>query len=94
MDGPFQNIADETTEQGDPQRHATRESIFLAAQLRIPPERVAVSARVRNISPGGMMVDFAAAATVGEPLIVEIKGVGPVAGKVAFGSPKMPTWAG
>lgn len=76
--------AHQQVEHGDTKRHATRDSIFLAAQLRIPPGAGPISARVRNISPGGMMVDYAGKAAIGTGLTVEIKGVGAVDGKVAW----------
>jgi hypothetical protein len=84
MDGPMTQSADQQLEQGDAKRHAARESIFLAAQLRIPPEASPISARVRNISPGGMMVDYAGKVSTGTRLMVEVKGVGPIDGKVAW----------
>ncbi|MEY2925749.1 MAG: hypothetical protein RL367_226 [Pseudomonadota bacterium] len=65
-------------------RVASRESIFLGAQLVFPGSTQPAPVRVRNISPGGMMVDFSANIPVGEQVVADIKGIGPVYGKIAW----------
>jgi PilZ domain len=84
MDGVTYHHEEIESAEALPPRHAARESIFLGAQLIFPHSAQPLSVRVRNISPGGMMVDHAANVPVGEQVVADIKGVGPVYGKVAW----------
>jgi hypothetical protein len=74
----------EAAQDQPPPRNAGRSSIFLGAQLVFPHSTQPASVRVRNISPGGMMVDFAVNVPIGEKVVADIKGVGPVYGKVVW----------
>lgn len=66
------------------QREKSRESIFLGAQIVIEGVRLPVSARVRNISPGGMMVDAQKIYDKGLAITATIKGIGEVTGRIAW----------
>ncbi len=84
MNGVDTVFAENGAEAGPLARDKTRESIFLGAQLIFPHSIQPMGARVRNISPGGMMVDFSASVVIDEKVVADIKGIGPVAGKVAW----------
>lgn len=45
------------------------------------------SARIRNLSAGGMMVETGDPLAAGEPVVAEIRGIGRVAGHVAWVRP-------
>lgn len=65
------------------QRNAARDSLFLAAQLKVgslPAEQV----RVRNLSAGGMMAEYPSAVEQGVPVTVELRGIGVVGGRIAW----------
>lgn len=66
------------------QREKSRESIFLGAQIVIQGVRNPISARVRNISPGGMMVDAQMIYGKGLTVLATIKGIGEVTGRIAW----------
>ena len=78
--------------QGDAQvasvREAARDSIFLAASVWFAPGGPRHETRVRNISAGGMAVDFSQARPVGSSIFAEVKGIGEVTGVVAWSTPK------
>ncbi|PKP91806.1 MAG: PilZ domain-containing protein [Alphaproteobacteria bacterium HGW-Alphaproteobacteria-16] len=65
------------------QRNANRDSLFLSAQLRVDggPE---TTVRVRNLSAGGLMAEYAATAVSGAPVRVDVRGVGWVSGRIAW----------
>jgi hypothetical protein len=65
------------------QRSGARDSLMLAAQFRVgggPVEQV----RVRNLSSGGLMAEYAAPVATKTPVEVEVRGVGWVAGRIAW----------
>lgn len=65
------------------QRTGARDSLMLTAQLRVgtnPAEQV----RVRNLSSGGLMAEYAAPVTRGTPVEIEVRGVGWVRGRIAW----------
>ncbi|RYE03705.1 MAG: PilZ domain-containing protein [Sphingomonadales bacterium] len=65
------------------QRAGARDSLMLTANFRIagkPDENV----RVRNLSSGGMMAEYAAPIERGTIVQVEVRGVGWVSGKIAW----------
>ncbi|WP_066795890.1 PilZ domain-containing protein [Sphingomonas soli] len=65
------------------QRAGARDSLMLSANFRIagqPDENV----RVRNLSSGGMMAEYAAPIARGTVVQVEVRGVGWVSGKIAW----------
>lgn len=67
-------------------RTSNRDSLFLSATIRRVDDSRAepISARVRNLSAIGLMADYHDVAVPGEPVIVTVRGIGSVAGKVAW----------
>jgi PilZ domain len=66
------------------QRAGARDSLMLTAQLRIEGKPDVTHVRVRNLSSGGMMAEYAAPVTSGTPLEVEVRGVGWITGRIAW----------
>ena len=65
-------------------RGRTRDSLFLRANVRIGDEASGHEVRVRNLSEGGMMAELDRVVPVGTPVAIDLRGVGAVAGKVAW----------
>lgn len=65
------------------QRHDSRDSLFLAAHLKIAGG-APIQVRVRNLSSGGLMAEYAQPIEVGTALEVDIRGVGWVQGRIAW----------
>ena len=68
-------------------RGRPRDSILLQAVLRPDSRRsvsAAVTVRVRNISPGGMMGESETAVTAQERIQVELRNIGQVQGTIAW----------
>jgi hypothetical protein len=65
------------------QRSAARDSLMLSATLRISG-RSDVTVRVRNLSAGGLMAEYADPVRRGESLDIEVRGIGWVGGAVAW----------
>jgi len=64
-------------------RAGGRDSLLLTAQFRVNGGEAA-SVRVRNLSAGGLMAEYGSALDTGTPVEVEVRGVGWVAGKIAW----------
>jgi len=65
------------------QRTGSRDSLMLAAQFRVagrPDEQV----RVRNLSSGGLMAEYAQPVDRGTAVQIEVRGVGWVSGRIAW----------
>lgn len=65
------------------QRSGARDSLMLAAQFRVdgrPEQQV----RVRNLSPGGLMAEYAQRLERDTPVEIEVRGVGWVSGRIAW----------
>lgn len=77
---------DEPAAQRDAQRHAARDSLFLVATLRIGMGEVQV--RVRNLSEGGLMAEYAEPVETGAPVEVDLRGIGWTRGRVAWSAEK------
>ena len=75
---------DQTKRQGN--RQDKRESLFLSAIVRVDASEP-FTARVRNLSVGGMMIDVTAELVVGTQLCAEMRGIGEICGRVAWVSP-------
>lgn len=67
-------------------RQDKRDSLFLSASVTIGSEQP-FSTRVRNLSVGGMMIDVATDLDPGTPVVAELRGIGEVAGRIAWSSP-------
>jgi hypothetical protein len=68
------------------QRQEKRDSLFLSATVKIEGGRP-FSTRVRNLSAGGMMIDVSNDPVPGTPLVAELRGIGEIAGRIAWASP-------
>lgn len=64
------------------QRNAARDSLFLAATLRI--DSVEVPVRVRNLSAGGLMAEYSDHTAAGTPVEINVRGVGWTRGRIAW----------
>jgi hypothetical protein len=64
------------------QRNGSRDSLLLSAVLRM--EGADVTVRVRNLSSGGLMAEYAQPIAQGTPVQVEVRGVGWVNGRIAW----------
>lgn len=78
-DHPNANPADDPSSQ----RAASRDSLLLSAQLKVGGEPEA-TVRVRNLSAGGLMAEYAEPVTIGTPVQVDVRGVGWVGGRIAW----------
>ncbi len=71
---------------GTSRRTSSRDSLFLSATIRrkgdVEDELVPV--RVRNLSAIGLMADYNDVASPGDPVVVTVRGIGSVQGKVAW----------
>lgn len=65
-------------------RKAMRDSMFLAVEIEQPDTGERFSARARNVSDGGLMADEHDGLGVGDRVVVSLRGVGRVEGKVAW----------
>lgn len=65
------------------QRNGSRDSLLLGAQLRIDGIGETL-VRVRNLSSGGLMAEYAQPVMSGTPVQVEVRGMGWVAGRIAW----------
>lgn len=78
----FDPPADSTTGPAAPTR--VRDSLLLVAALKVPALADPVQVRVRNLSPGGMMAEYAGPIATGDSVKADLRGIGRVAGKVAW----------
>jgi len=67
-----------------PQRGRPRDSLFLVAEIQIEERSESSQVRVRNLSSGGLMADFAHPVDIGTPVEVELRGIGKVKGEIAW----------
>ncbi|WP_324749937.1 PilZ domain-containing protein [Sphingomonas sp. LY54] len=67
-------------------RTAARDSLFLSATIQRAGEAKGdlQPLRVRNLSAIGLMADYLDIANPGEPVVVTVRGIGSVSGKVAW----------
>lgn len=64
-------------------RSRRRDSLFLTASLRVGNAEP-VEVRVRNLSEGGLMAEGAPPLAIGTAVVIEMRAVGAVPGKVAW----------
>ncbi len=69
---------------GEGARTRQRDSLFVSAQLRIAGMANVWEVRVRNLSPGGLMVELDRMVEPGIAVRLEMRGLGEVAGTVAW----------
>ncbi len=65
-------------------RTRTRDSLFLMAQLRIDDDPRIREVRVRNLSEGGLMVEFDKGIAANTRVWLELRGIGEISGRVAW----------
>ncbi|QHL89558.1 PilZ domain-containing protein [Sphingomonas changnyeongensis] len=69
-----------------PDRAQARLNFFLGTAIGCG-DGASWPARVRNLSPGGMMIELGERLAVGQPVEAELRGVGPVSGTVVWARP-------
>lgn len=67
-------------------RGAARDSLFLQAEISVPGWPAPAMARVRNLSPGGMLAESAHQVAEGTMLQVTLPNVGPVTARCVWSS--------
>jgi PilZ domain len=72
------------TETTAKKRQGTRDSLFLSTDVTVKGARKPVTVRVRNLSPGGMMIDGNPVFHEGAEISALLRGIGAVAGKIAW----------
>ena len=65
-------------------RDSNRDSLFLQAVLRHTTLSADTNVRVRNLSAGGMMAECPGQFQAGDPIEVEMRGVGLINGRIAW----------
>lgn len=80
---PTDPLEADLTDDSASQRSAARDSLLLSAQLRVEGEPE-VTVRVRNLSAGGLMAEYAEPVSPGTPVEVDVRGVGWVGGRIAW----------
>lgn len=71
-----------TGDQASP-RDGSRDSLLLSARLRTSDDPE-TTVRVRNLSAGGLMAEYAHPIAIGTPVDIELRGIGWVKGRVAW----------
>lgn len=65
-------------------RNLKRDSLFLVADVRLEGSLQAERVKVRNLSDAGMMVEGPLIAAAGQRVVVTLKKIGDVGGKIAW----------
>ena len=65
-------------------RASERSTLVLVARLRLEGEHDGREVRVRNLSEGGLMLEFDRPLDVGTSILLDLDGVGAITGKVAW----------
>ena len=68
----------------DSEPRRNRDSLFLLARVRVGEAERWTEVRVRNLSAGGLMAEIETALAIDTPVELELRGVGRVAGRVAW----------
>ncbi len=71
-------------EQDQSDRAGQRDSLLLMAHMTLDGETAPREVRVRNISEGGLMAELPVSAEIGSPVALELRGVGPISGRIAW----------
>ncbi|MCT8000599.1 PilZ domain-containing protein [Sphingomonas sanguinis] len=80
--GDGKPMADDEQDRAD--RAGQRDSLLLMAQMTLSGDTAPREVRVRNISEGGLMAELPVAVEIGAPIMVDLRGIGPVSGRVAW----------
>jgi hypothetical protein len=73
-----------TTESIAKKRQSARDSLFLTTEVTVEGALKVVTVRVRNLSPGGMMIDGNPLFHTGAVISADLRGIGAVSGKIAW----------
>jgi PilZ domain len=65
-------------------RNNARDSLFLSTDIVVSNYAHPITVRVRNLSPGGMMIDGHDAFIDGAEITTDLRGIGPVTGRIAW----------
>lgn len=85
MDSLSQDAFPHQDSEGDgTKRTRQRDSLFLMARLRFDGEAGSRDVRIRNLSEGGLMAEVARMVPVGTEVMLDVRGVGEVTGRVAW----------
>lgn len=71
-------------EQDHADRVGQRDSLMLMAHMTLDGESSPREVRVRNISEGGLMAEVPVVAEIGSPVTLELRGIGPISGRIAW----------
>lgn len=77
-----QNTAPQTA--SDKVREMERDSLFMQGVLHLPGQSQPVTVRVRNLSAGGLMADYAGEIAQDTFVEIELRNIGRVSGRVAW----------
>ena len=77
-------MADDPDQAGARKRAAKRDSLFLLADIRRESGEALGRARIRNLSETGLMADCERVLGDDDRLVVDLRGIGEVAGRVAW----------
>lgn len=77
---PFDESSEDSADRG---RSAARDSLFLAANFAVG-QRPPVQVRVRNLSAGGLMAEYAQQVAIGDPVKIDLRGIGVIDGRIAW----------
>lgn len=78
---PYAGLAADDPARG---RNDARDSLFLMADFRVTGRTAVEHVRVRNLSAGGLMAEYAAGLPQGLDVEFDVRGIGWVPGKVAW----------
>jgi len=85
MDGDIGREASDAGAEPVTKRTRSRDSLFLVAQLRLAGEQTVREVRVRNLSEGGLMIELDRMVAAGTAVTLNLRGIGEITGKVAWG---------
>ena len=79
MTEPFDDDATDVSK-----RRRVRDSLLLIARLQVDGAATVHEVRVRNLSEGGLMIEFDRALAVDTPITLDIRGIGETHGRIAW----------
>lgn len=62
----------------------SRDSLFLLARLTLGVPGEAHDVRVRNLSAGGLMAEYDGRVSIGDPIKIDLRGIGEIGGRIAW----------
>lgn len=82
MEHPDKRVFNDAQPAGEGPRG--RDSLFLAARLRVLGTGSVLDVRVRNLSAGGLMAELPSPVPPDQPVEVDVRGIGWVRGRIAW----------